>query len=93
MAQQTHEGIRQLMDELEVDEEVRDDVEGYLVMDQLLSAQVTLLGFLDAQVDTQAITAKEAEGYYQRLGISSDARSTIRQHVNSPFNGGHDNDN
>ena len=84
----THDDIRRLADELEIDEDTRDEIESLLLMSGLRPARVRLLGFIDARVDSGDISTITAAEYYPRLGFSPEEASCIRQSAGSNFQGG-----
>lgn len=65
--------------------DLADAVEESLLEGDERIACVQILGHLDAAVDCKSVSPSEAELFYDRLGFSSEERSSIRQSADSKF--------
>lgn len=85
MTDLTHDEIRAAAEEITQagDEDLQDDIEGLLVTDNLRSARIRLLAYVDGMVDKQRISEQRAAEFYKLIGFSGEEASRIRRNARS----------
>jgi hypothetical protein len=80
MGEPSKKGLEQLIQELVLDDEFLTELKEHLEDDDLRGVRVSLLGFLDSQVENEEISAERAGRYYATLGFSPEEASGFRQY-------------